>query len=508
VDWRTRHLVLSSLTERVERLSRPDEEWLSTPAPAAAPARTKPAGERASVEQALRVLAESRVKMKGVRYAVYEPKTLRLRSEGGDDAAAAAAAAAVAEGGAAAAAGSGAASSSSSPSKRAAAAPTWEERTLEPSFVEVKQTRSPRRLPVQSPLAGLDITEVDEQWRLVQQQHLQRKEAAALKYAAPPSPSPMALAYSGSSSPRTLLRSSSSYSAAAAGRGGGSSSRANATSSGISAVASQVSLTGVGSHYNYAPRHAAEVEQRKRLHSSSATRGGALTQLPYTPAHDHVGFAPSPRSTVLGSGRRTAGSSGGGGGGGGGGAVAIRRTASSPLHPGYALPESSRLHNHSYTADDDHGSQQAASIPEATPPQPQPEPEPEPEVMMMMAASSDSSFGAAAAATAGGSGHGDGIGLGFSSPGYGSGYGSGGPGYGYGSPASDAGSGSGSRSMSPPPPPVVRSTTAAPAAETLYSSSSRRTTSSDEGQGQGQRQRQSGSSSSFFGGLHEQLSLS
>jgi hypothetical protein len=309
VDWRTRHLVLSSLTERVERLSRPDEEWLSTPAPAAAPARTKPAGERASVEQALRVLAESRVKMKGVRYAVYEPKTLRLRSEGGDDAAAAAAADAVAEGGAAAAAGSGAASSSSSPSKRAAAAPAWEERTLEPSFVEVKQTRSPRRLPVQSPLAGLDITEVDEQWRLVQQQHLQRKEAAALKYAAPPSPSPMALAYSGSSSPRTLLRSSSSYSAAAAAGGrGGSSSRANATSSGISAVASQVSLTGVGSHYNYAPRHAAEVEQRKRLHSSSATRGGALTQLPYTPAHDHVGFAPSPRSTVLGSGRRTAGS--------------------------------------------------------------------------------------------------------------------------------------------------------------------------------------------------------
>ena len=352
VDWRKRHVVLGGLTERVQRLSRPDEEWLDAPAPSAAPARG-PRPERASVEEALRILAESRVKVKGVRYAVYEPKTLRLR--GTADAPATVEA--------------GESPTTTSKPTDAATAPALEqEHTVEAPFAHAKQARSPRQhgehvLPM-SPLASLftlrSPAEVDDQWRMIQQQHLDRKQAAAIKYSPTPSPSPLTISFSGSSSPRTLLRSSSLSSPAAA---------------------SGWSLTGVGAHYHYGPQHAAEVAQRKRLHTSSATRGGALGDLVYTPARDLTGFAASPRGS---SSRGSSAASDG---------LAIRRTASSPLHPGYAVPTSPRYQGKisggflgesgGYTGD----SPDDRSIPEATPPlsatrrhhQPEPEPESEPE---------------------------------------------------------------------------------------------------------------------------------
>ncbi len=365
VDWRKRHLVLNALTERVQRLSRPDEEWLDAPAAdTKAPTRTpRASGERASVEEALRILSESRVKMQGVRYTVYEPKTLRLRGE--PDAA-------------------GELQVGASAPAKASTTPVLEQEPgVEPPFAQLKEARSPRKLLPTSPLAALDgsVPEVEEQWRKVQQQHLERKQAAAIKYNAPPSPSPLPVSYSLSSSPRTLLRSSPLSTSTAAAGG----SRAYATSSGISAVTSQVSLTGVGAHYHYAPQHAAEVAQRKRLHSSSASRGGALGDLAYTPARDLMGFAPSPRHSST---RHSNAASEG---------LTIKRSASSPLHRGYALPTSSRIHDSS----DGWGlgdSADAISIPESTPPvstteqytqqpQPQPQPEPEPEPRLQEATS-------------------------------------------------------------------------------------------------------------------------
>ena len=164
VDWRKRHLVLNALTERVQRLSRPEEEWLDlvetsasmAPRKAAVERTPRVSAERASVEEALRMLSESRVKMQGVRHTVYEPKTLRLR------------------GGAPEAAG---------PEKlqEGASAPTTapvpeQERAVEPPFAQLKAARSPRKLLPTSPLAALDgsVPEVEEQWRKVQQQHLDK----------------------------------------------------------------------------------------------------------------------------------------------------------------------------------------------------------------------------------------------------------------------------------------------------------------------------------------------
>ena len=367
VDWRKRHVVLGGLTERVQRLSRPDEEWLDAPAPSAAAPARGPRSERASVEEALRILAESRVKVKGVRYTVYEPKTLRLRGTADAPATVEAAESPV---------------KPSKPTDAATAAAPEQEHTVEAPFAHAKLARSPRQhgthaLPM-SPLASLftlrSPAEVDDQWQLVQQQHLERKQAAAIKYskysATPGGSSPLTTSFSSSSSPRTLQRSSSLSSPAAA---------SGWSRSGISAVTSQVSLTGVGGHYHYGPQHAAEVAQRKRLHSSSATRGGALGDLAYTPARDMTGFAASPRRS---SSRGSSAASGG---------LAIRRTASLPLHPGYAIPTSPRSQGKvgggglgdsgEYTGD----SRDDSAIPEATPPlsaarrYPQPEPEPQPQ---------------------------------------------------------------------------------------------------------------------------------
>ena len=336
VDWRTRHEVLANLSSQVTALARPDSEWLDTPAAAAAPTKAQKGmtPQRASVEEALRQLSDTRVKMKGVRYTVYEPKTLRLR---GDDRL----------GGGAASPSAAAVDQSPTLNLLGREGRAWEERTIKPAFVELKAARTPRA-PKPSALVGLsNMAEVDEQWRKVQLQHLERKEAAAMRYAPSPAQQPLAQTYSGSSSPRTLLRSTSALSPAT-GRGG------------ISGVAAQVSLAGVGAHYNYSPKHAAEVEERRRLHEASAARGGSIGQLSYTPSRDLAGFALSPRTGMP--------------------------SPSAPLRPGYAIPKGpSLLHS---------PKDRAALLSEGTPPllkakepllqleprrQPEPEPEPEPE---------------------------------------------------------------------------------------------------------------------------------
>ena len=196
VDWRKRHVVLGGLTERVQRLSRPDEEWLDAPAPSAAAPARGPRSERASVEEALRILAESRVKVKGVRYTVYEPKTLRLRGTADAPATVEAAESPV---------------KPSKPTDAATAAAPEQEHTVEAPFAHAKLARSPRQhgthaLPM-SPLASLftlrSPAEVDDQWQLVQQQHLERKQAAAIKYskysATPGGASPLTPSFSSSS---------------------------------------------------------------------------------------------------------------------------------------------------------------------------------------------------------------------------------------------------------------------------------------------------------------------
>ena len=60
VDWRTRQKTLDALTRQVARLSRPDAEWgAGAPARSSPRARAAPQQDRASVEEALRLLGES-----------------------------------------------------------------------------------------------------------------------------------------------------------------------------------------------------------------------------------------------------------------------------------------------------------------------------------------------------------------------------------------------------------------------------------------------------------------
>ena len=229
VDWRTRQKTLDALTRQVARLSRPDAEWgVGAPARSSPRARAAaPQQDRASVEEALRLLGESQRKIKAIKHHAYEPKTLRLREAAAD-----------------------APSSPARPLSPVVRQPEWETGTVQPSFLSVKEARTA------SPRASLggDVLRAGD-WEQVKASHRQRKKAAELAFASSPS-SPSPLLHDSEHSPRMLRA--------------------------ISPV-SQYDAS-----YATSPRRAAQLQERRRVQQASATRGGTLGGLSptsYTPGH-------------------------------------------------------------------------------------------------------------------------------------------------------------------------------------------------------------------------------